>query len=204
MIKKLRSFFWRFMGVDYEQFLQKTDYVLLKHDKFTNKGVGTYDNGAKVWRWSEEELIIGKYCSIANNVNFIIDDGFHSLSPITSYPFINNLTNNPELLEIKKLLVQKKGIRINNDVWIGMNAVILPGVSIGNGAIVGAGCVVTKDVPDYAIVVGVPAKIIKMKYSDKVIRALLEISWWDWSTEKISENKKDFYLEMDVFLNKYK
>lgn len=203
MIKNLRRFFWRLMGVDYDQFLRKVDYILLKDDKFTQKGIGTYDNGAKVWRWTNEKLIIGKYCSIANNVNFIMDDGFHGLSPVTSYPFINNLTKDLELLEIRKSLVQKKGIEIKNDVWIGMNAVILPGVKIGNGAVVAAGSVVTKDVPDYAMVAGVPAKIIKMKYSDEVIKKLLNIAWWDWTEEEINKNKKDFYLSIDDFLNKY-
>ncbi|WP_379968529.1 CatB-related O-acetyltransferase [Epilithonimonas sp. UC225_85] len=203
MIKKLRRFFWRLMGVNYDQFLRKIDYVLLKDDKFTEKGTGTYDNGAKVWRWSDEKLIIGKYCSIANNVNFIMDDGFHGLSPVTSYPFINNLTTDSELLKIKESLVQKKGIEIKNDVWIGMNAVVLPGVEIGNGAVVAAGSVVTKDVPAYAVAAGVPAKIIKMKYSDEVIKKLLDIAWWNWSEEEITKNKKDFYLSVDDFLNKY-
>ncbi|RRQ45851.1 hypothetical protein [Chryseobacterium sp. SC28] len=89
MIKKLRRLLWRIMGVYYDRFFRKIDYVLLKDDPFTQKGTGTYDNGAKVWRWSDEKLIIGKYCSIAHNVNFIIDDGYHGLSAITSYPFIN-------------------------------------------------------------------------------------------------------------------
>lgn len=203
MIKGMRRFFWRLMGVDYNQFLRKIDYVLLKDDKFAQVGIGTYDNGAKVCRWSDELLIIGKYCSIAKNVNFILDDGFHGLSPITSYPFINRKTVDPELLEIKKTLHQKKGITLGNDVWIGLNAVILPNVKIGSGAIVAAGSVVTKDVPDYALVAGVPARIIKMKYSEKEIQRFLEIAWWDWSEEEICKNKKDFYLSVDQFINKY-
>lgn len=77
MLNKIRCFLWRLMGVDYEVFLRKIDYVLLKDDNLTQKGIGTYDNGAKVWRWSNEILKIGNYCSIANNVNFVMDDGFH-------------------------------------------------------------------------------------------------------------------------------
>jgi len=203
MIITIRKFLWRLLGVDYNSFLRKTDYVMLKDDNYVQKGVGTYDNGAKVWRWTDSKLVIGKYCSIAYNVNFIMDDGFHGLSPVTSYPFINRNTVNVELLDIKKTLKQKKGIAVGNDVWIGLNAVILPDVIIGHGAVIAAGSVVTKNVPDYAVVAGVPARIVRMKYSDHEIQRLLEISWWDWNEEVLNKNIEDFYLQLDQFLNKY-
>lgn len=84
----------------------------------------------------------------------------------------------------------KGDIIIGNDVWIGYEAVILAGVSIGDGAIIGARAVVTKDVPPYTIVGGVPAKPIKKRFSDETISSLLSIQWWNWSKEKISENIK--------------
>lgn len=136
-------------------------------------------------------------------MNFIVDDGYHTCSEITNYPFINNTTTDSELIEIRKKLVQKEGIEIGNDVWIGMNATILPGVKIGNGVTISAGAVVTKDIPDYALVGGVPAKIIKMKHSEEIIQKLNQISWWDWSEEIIKNRKKDFYLSSEEFCAKY-
>ncbi len=82
---------------------------------------------------------------------------------------------------------------IENDVWIGQNVLILPGVTIHNGAICAAGAVVTKDVPPYAIVAGVPAKVVKKRYSDEDIEKLLKIAWWEWDDEKIKTNLEYFY-----------
>jgi virginiamycin A acetyltransferase len=90
-MKVIRKFLWKILGIDYQHVLLKLDYTLLKHDKHTTIGCGTYDNGAKVWRWTNAPLIIGKYCSIAYDVNFIVDEGHHKGSSISNYPFINNL-----------------------------------------------------------------------------------------------------------------
>lgn len=93
---------------------------------------------------------------------------------------------------------------IGSDVWVGKNATIIAGVNIGNGAIVGAGAVVTKDVPDYAIVAGVPARIIKYRYTQGQIEALLKIRWWEWPDEKIRQFQEDFYLPVEEFIEKHK
>lgn len=200
---KLRKFLWRLLGIDYQQILNKLDFVLLKNDVYTKKGAGTYDNGAKVWRWTNKPLVIGKYCSIAHNVNFIVDEGYHTFSQITNYPFVNNLTVDQDLIDMRDSKNQKEGISIGNDVWIGLNAVILPGVKIGNGATIAAGAVVTKDVPDYAVVAGVPAKIIKIKHQPEIVRKLNEIAWWNWSEAYIRQNRADFYLPLQDFITKY-
>lgn len=84
-----------------------------------------------------------------------------------------------------------------------MNAIILPGVNIGNGAVIGAGSVVSKDVPDYALVGGVPAKILKMKYSEDEVKKFLKIAWWNWGKDKINKNKRFFYLSVEEFLDKF-
>lgn len=199
----LRKFLWRILGFDFQMMLNKTDYVLLKNDRFTTKGQGTYDNGAKVWRWTKADLIIGKYCSIAHNVNFIVDGGFHTLSEITNYPHINNQTSEEELVELRNAIFQKEGINVGNDVWLGLNSIIMPGIKIGNGVTVAAGSVVTKDVPDYVLVGGNPAKIIKMKHTEKEIEQLLHIAWWNWSGEKIKRCKTDFYLPATEFIKKH-
>lgn len=93
--------------------------------------------------------------------------------------------------------------KIGNDVWLGHNVTITNGANIGNGVIAGAGAVITKDVPDYAIVAGVPAKIIRYRYSPEQIEALNRICWWDWSDEEIRDRYDDFFLPIDEFISKY-
>lgn len=200
MITKIRIFLWKILGIDYNTILSKLDYTMLKQDRYAKIGKGTYDNGAKVWRWTKKKIEIGHYCSIANNVNFIVDEGFHTISTITNYPFINN-KNYKSFDEID--INQKEGIIIGNDVWIGMGAFIMPGVKVGSGSIIAANSVVTKDVPDYAVVAGTPAKVIRMKYDEKTINALLRLQWWNWSEEIIQERKRDFYLPVEKFITKY-
>src|SRR5690625_7886740 len=89
MKKRIRNFVWRILGIDYNTILRKLDYTLLKNNKFSLQGQGSYDNGAKVWRWTEAKLKIGKYCSIAYGVNFIVDDGYHTCSGFSNYTFLN-------------------------------------------------------------------------------------------------------------------
>lgn len=95
-----------------------------------------------------------------------------------------------------------KKILIGNDVWLGRNVLITNGSNIGNGVIAGAGAVITKDVPDYAVVVGVPARIIRYRYEPDEIAALNRIAWWDWPDEKIRKNYNDFYLDIKEFIKK--
>ena len=96
---------------------------------------------------------------------------------------------------------QSRVTSIGHDTWIGHGAIISPEVTIGHGAVIGAGAVVTKDVSPYAIVVGVPAKEIKKRFSDDVISALLEIKWWDWSHDKIKDRIQDFHLPIEEFVS---
>lgn len=100
--------------------------------------------------------------------------------------------------------VQKvRRISIGNDVWLGRNVIITNGANIGNGVIAGAGAVITKDVPDYAVVVGVPARIIRYRYTAEQITKLNRIAWWNWSDEKIRECYDDFYLDINEFIKKH-
>lgn len=207
-MKKIRKFLWRILGVDYYTFLKKQDYTLLKDDNFTELGVKTYDNGAKVWRWTKAPLKIGNYCSIANNVSFIVDEGHHNLSTITNFPLIPSFFkeqtyNNVSTEEFLENVKQKKGITIGNDVWIGLNSVILPGVIIGNGVTIAANSVVSKNVEDYTIVGGVPAELIKHKMSSIQKERMNNVKWWEWNEQKIKNNIDDFYLDIESFLEKY-
>tara|TARA_B110000090_G_scaffold209932_1_gene268815 strand:+ start:1749 stop:2384 length:636 start_codon:yes stop_codon:yes gene_type:complete len=209
MIKQLRKFLWRILGFDYQMLLDKTDYVLLKNDKNTRKGTRTYDNGAKVWRWTDAPLKIGKYCSIANNVNFIVDEGFHSMSTITNYPLAINLFKNDKTHKnaskdgLYNGKQQKEGITIGNDVWIGMGAYIMSGITIGNGVTIAANTVVTRDVPSYVVVAGVPGKIIRKKYSDEISGKMNKIAWWNWNEKDVKKNINFFHGSVEEFVERF-
>mgnify|MGYP000595509082 CR=1 FL=1 len=208
-MKIIRKFLWRILGFDYQMMLDKNDFTLLKNDSYTKIGEKTYDNGAKVWRWSNTPLTIGNYCSIANNVNFIIDEGYHKMSSITNFPIANNLFKNENTINgiDKKTFLskfkQKEGITIGNDVWIGMGAYIMPGVTVGNGVTIAANSVVTKPVADYSVVAGSPAKVIKVKHDERTVQELNKIAWWNWEEELIKERISDFYGGINNFINKY-
>lgn len=134
-----------------------------------------------------DRLIIGKFCSIACGAKFLFNSANHSLTSLSTYPF-------PIFFEewgldrgqVTRAWDHKGDIVIGNDVWIGYEAVILAGVTIGDGAIIGTRAVVTKDVPPYAIVGGVPAKPIRKRFPDDTIAALLALRWWDWPEERIA------------------
>lgn len=130
---------------------------------------------------NQDRLLIGKYCSIACGVKFIFTSANHSLQSLSTYTF--PLFFEEWQLDKKDITTawDKKGdIIIGNDVWIGYEAVIMSGVHIGDGAIIGARAVVTKDVPAYSIVGGVPAKEIRKRFDDKTIDRLNKIQWWDY------------------------
>ncbi|MDC7225951.1 MAG: Vat family streptogramin A O-acetyltransferase [Spirochaetales bacterium] len=135
-----------------------------------------------------DKLIIGKFCAIAHKTKFIMNGANHKTNCFSTYPF--QIFGNgwekvtPELAE----LPNKGDTIIENDVWIGYDSLIMPGVHIGNGAIIASKSVVVNDVEPYTIVGGNPATVIKKRFSDDIISLLLELKWWDWDAEKISEN----------------
>lgn len=138
---------------------------------------------------NRDRLQIGKFCSIACGAKFLFNSANHTLISLSTYPFPLFFEEwGLEVLDVKKAWDNKGDIIIGNDVWIGYEAVILAGVTIGDGAIIGARAVVTKDVPPYTIVGGVPAKPIKKRFCDDAISSLLQTRWWDWTVEKISAN----------------
>lgn len=135
----------------------------------------------------QDKLSIGRFCSIAKNVTFLLS-GDHRHEWVTTYPFpaFSNIWKGAE--KITGHPKDKGDIVIGNDVWTGRNSIILSGISIGDGAVIAAGSVVTKNVEPYSIVGGVPAKIIKYRFKQKQIRELLKIKWWNWKPEKIKRN----------------
>ena len=135
-----------------------------------------------------DKLIIGKFCAIATGVKFIMNGANHSLESFTTYPF--GIFGNCWEAGMASLqaLAPKGDTIIGNDVWIGYEATIMPGVKIADGAIIASKSVVTKDVPPYTIVGGNPATIIRQRFSDDVINILLKLKWWDWKIETITHN----------------
>lgn len=159
---------------------------------------------------------IGAFCSFAPGVAYVTN---HLTEYITTHNMLHwgknhegysvdyNQNCNPNKfpdIEPRADKIKKQGrATIGNDVWLGQNVIVTNSSNIGNGVIAGAGSIITKDVPDYAIVVGVPARIIRYRFNPKQIDALNRIAWWDWPDELIRERFDDFYLSANEFIAKY-
>lgn len=137
---------------------------------------------------NHDRLIIGKFCSIACGATFIFNSANHRQDSLSSYTFPLFYEEwQLDKSQVASTWDNKGDIVIGNDVWIGYEATILSGVEIGDGAIIGAKAVVTKDVPPYSVVGGVPAKQIKQRFDSETIQRLRQLKWWDWSQEKIRQ-----------------
>ncbi|KAA3626956.1 MAG: antibiotic acetyltransferase [Bacteroidetes bacterium] len=137
-----------------------------------------------------DKLIIGKFSMIASDVTFIMNGANHLTDAISAYPFAIFGHDWADAME-GKTYPNKGDTIIGNDVWIGHKATIMPGVKIGDGAIVASYALVAKDVEPYTIVGGNPAKALKKRFSEEKIAQLLELKWWDWDIEKITRHVKD-------------
>ena len=136
-----------------------------------------------------DKLKIGKFCSIACGAKFLFTSGNHSMKSLSTYTFPIFFDEwELDVKDIRDAWDNKGDTVIGNDVWIGYEAVIMSGVTIGDGAVIGARAVVTKDVPPYTIVGGVPAKPIRRRFDDAAIEKLEALRWWDWEFEKIKRN----------------
>jgi len=142
--------------------------------------------------FSAERLVIGRFVQIAHGTRFVTASANHRMDGFSTYPFWNFMmtpkTSSEEVKAILETLSDKGDTVVGNDVWLGMEAMVMPGVTIGDGAIVAARAVVVKDVAPYTIVGGNPARPLKRRFDQDVIDALLEIRWWDWPLEKIEAN----------------
>ncbi|AZO48219.1 MAG: CatB-related O-acetyltransferase [Mesorhizobium sp.] len=145
---------------------------------------------------AHSSLRIGAFCSIANEALFMCSAN-HPTSFVSTYPFKVRVTREePDGSD----LLTNGPIEIGNDVWVGRRAIVMPGVRIGDGAVVGAGAIVTKDVAPYAIVAGNPARLIRYRFDAHQIESLLAIRWWDWSDEKIRAEQPAFFGSIDAFI----
>ena len=154
------------------------DFTYIADSEFESHVTHHYD-------WLGDRLIIGKFCQIAEGVEFVMNGANHQMNAVSTYPFYT-LEGWEMRPPVKEELPFKGDTIIGNDVWIGQNAVILPGVHIGDGALIGANSVVGSDVAPYAIVVGNPAKVLRKRFDDELIDLLLRFKWWDRSIEEIN------------------
>lgn len=137
---------------------------------------------------NKDRLTIGKFCSIACGARFLMTSANHAMASLSTYVFPIFYEEWEHGMNVTEAWDNRGDITVGNDVWIGYEAVLLSGVTIGDGAIVAARSVVTKDVPPYTIVGGVPARPIRRRFPDQTIDALLQLKWWDWPLEKLSAN----------------
>lgn len=154
----------------------------------------------------DNRVTVGAFCTFAAGVDAVWN---HPLNMVTNHGFIFSQDYNVFACGEGSIDTQRfqlsdfnKKFEIGNDVWLGRNVILTNGVRIGNGVRAAAGAIITKDVPDYAVVAGVPAQIIKYRFTEKQIKMLNEIAWWDWPVEKIRDCYDDFF-DIDVFLKKH-
>jgi len=178
-------------GWDHTCFLKNT----IKSQKIIVGDYTYYDDPEDVYNFEknvlylfdsiDDKLIIGKFCQIATGVRFIMNGANHAMDGISTYPF---KVFGKSWGETPMDVVSKGDTVIGNDVWIGNNVTIMQGITIGDGAIIGTNSLVTRNVEPYTIVGGNPAKLIRKRFSDKDIDALVKLAWWDWPIEKITES----------------
>lgn len=154
------------------------DFTYISDSNFESHVTHHYD-------FNNDKLIIGKFCQIASGVEFVMNGANHQMNSISTFPFNIFEGWDADAPEISDLPLKGDTI-IDNDVWIGQNAVILPGVHIGDGAIIGANSVVGSDVPAYTIVVGNPAKEVRKRFDSEMIDLMLKFKWWDKSIDEIN------------------
>lgn len=135
-----------------------------------------------------DNLIIGKFCAIAKGIEFVMNGANHRMKSVSTYPFNIMGGGWEKYTPTINDLPFKGDTVVGNDVWIGQNVTVMPGVHIGDGAIIAADSVVTKNIPPYCIAGGNPCKVIRQRFDDELISYLINLKWWDWSADKIFRN----------------
>jgi acetyltransferase-like isoleucine patch superfamily enzyme len=185
-----------------DQFVFRVIYKKLPYYQDAHITIGKYTYGITYNTISlfkdTDSVSIGNFCSFAPEVR-VVASGVHNIKAVSTYPLVSNLLKRGR----ERDTLTKGPIQIGNDVWIGYRATILSGVKIGDGAVIGAGAIVTSDIPPYAVAFGIPAKVIKYRFSQEAISSLLKIKWWEWEEGKIKEYLDDFYGDVDSFISKH-
>lgn len=166
-------------------FLQVGDYTY-----YDDEGTRPPFEQANVhYLFGPQRLVIGRFSAIGPGASFLMPGGSHPMAGPSTYPFTmfgGDWTANT--LDTFLAIEQAGDTVIGNDVWVGREATILPGVTVGDGAVIGAHSVVTKDMPPYAVVAGNPARTIRARYDDEDVARLLRVRWWDWPVERVTEH----------------
>lgn len=157
-----------------------------------------YDHIVHHYEFYGDKLIIGKFCAIAEGVTFIMNGANHCMKGITTYPFSIFRGGWEKVTPTLNDLPFKGDTVIGNDVWIGQNVTIMPGVKVGDGVIIATNANVTKDVEPYSIIGGNPARLIRKRFSDEMIDLLLKLKWWNWNDKKIFDNLNKLVSVNDI------
>lgn len=188
-----------------ELWLRTTRYLMNDYINNNVLEVGRHTYGSfKIGdQGPSDKIIIGDYTQIGINIRFILRN--HRTDLVSSFPFDELYFYFSDEKTEQSCHVSKNGgiTRIGNDVWIGDNSIILGGVTVGDGAVIAAGSVVTKDVPDYAIVGGAPAKLIRYRFDGDKISKLKKIAWWNWSEQDVALNKNKIANDVDKFIDEF-
>lgn len=198
MLEVLKKIIIRFKMIIQRHLKKKAPYLIESTNNIT-AGKMSYHNGGFIIQGSQE-VKIGSYCAFGENIRIITDNHDYNY-PVMQYTFYKHYfgKKHPGALQYPPNKERTKGgVEIGSDVWIGHNTVILSGVKIGNGAILGTGSIVTKDVEPYSIVSGIPARKIKMRFNEEIVKYFQEIKWWNWSENKIKMNEKFFYQNQNL------
>lgn len=174
-----------------KNFINRDDILVGDYSYYDDpKGAERFevDNVLYLYEGSGIHLRIGKFCALATGVKFIMDGANHRMDGPSTYPFPIMGAPWAEHMPLLMDLPSRGDTIIGHDVWMGYEALVMPGVSIGHGAIIGSRAVVTQDIPPYAIALGNPAKIVKYRFSEQDIEKLLTIAWWDWDINDVTRH----------------
>lgn len=147
-----------------------------------------FENRNVLYHYGPERLRIGRFCSLATGVRFIMNGANHRMDGPSTFPFPTMGGSWAGHMDLLSGLPSRGDTVVGNDVWLGNGSTVLPGVSIGHGAIVAAGAVVARDVPPYSVVAGNPARLVRHRFEPEHVDRLLRIAWWDWPVEKIDRH----------------
>lgn len=143
-----------------------------------------------LYHYGPERLVIGRYCALATGVRFLMNGANHRLDGPSTFPFPSMGGSWAENVDLLVDLPSRGDTVVGNDVWLGNGVTVMPGVRIGHGAVVAAGSVVVEDVPDYGVVGGNPARLVRRRFDDATVDRLLAVAWWDWLVEHVTAHQR--------------
>jgi virginiamycin A acetyltransferase len=149
-----------------------------------------FEQNNVLYAYGPERLVIGRYCALAEGVRFVLAGANHPMLGPSTFPFGIFGGDWAETMDLVMSAPSRGDTVVGNDVWLGYRALVMPGVTIGDGAIVAAGSVVGADVPPYAIAGGNPARVLRMRYDEEDVERLLRAAWWDWPVELVTRHAR--------------